>query len=159
MIRRVITFFAAIAASAVSAQQLPSYIERPSDAAGVFAIWRGSGVPPGSEKWTWHEQQMEMPGSTKPTRMVRNVVIPTVTMFKPAAGAANGTALIVAPGGAFSFLMIDYEGYCGIVRHSTLWLLCRIRHSNHRHSFIFAAVRPCPQRPPRASGRLANGHC
>jgi acetyl esterase/lipase len=43
--------------------------------------------------------------------MVRNVVIPTVTMFKPAAGTANGTALIVAPGGAFSFLMIDYEGY------------------------------------------------
>ena len=29
--------------------------------------------------------------------MVRNVVIPTVTMFKPAAGTANGTAFTVAP--------------------------------------------------------------
>src|SRR6059058_3655629 len=33
----------------VSAQHLPSYIERPSDAAGVFAIYPGNGVPPGSE--------------------------------------------------------------------------------------------------------------
>ncbi len=97
--------------SAVSAQQLPSYIERPPDAAGVFAIWPGSGVPPGSEKWTWHEQTMQAPGSNVPNRMVRNVVIPTVTMFKPAAGTSNGTALIVAPGGAFTFLMVDYEGY------------------------------------------------
>jgi len=43
--------------------------------------------------------------------MVRNVVIPTVTMFKPAAGTANGTSVIVAPGGAFHVLMVDYEGY------------------------------------------------
>jgi acetyl esterase/lipase len=54
---------------------------------------------------------MEMPGTTKPNRMVRNVVIPTVTMLKPGPGTANGTSLIVAPGGAFSFLMIDHEGY------------------------------------------------
>lgn len=111
MIRLVTIFLAAVAASVTSAQQLPSYIERPSDAAGVFAIWPGSGVPQGSEKWTWHEQQMQMPGSATPNPMVRNVAIPTVTMFRPAAGAANGTAVIVAPGGAFSFLMVDYEGY------------------------------------------------
>ena len=43
--------------------------------------------------------------------MARNVVIPTVTMFKPNAGAANGTSLIIAPGGAFRFLMMDKEGY------------------------------------------------
>jgi acetyl esterase/lipase len=125
MIRLVTICFAAIGASVASAQQLPSYpgaqdglqrvvrvdTERPSDAADVFVIWPGSGVPPGSEKWSWHEQQMQMPGSTTPNPMVRNVVIPTVTMFRPAAGTANGTALIVAPGGAFSFLMVDYERY------------------------------------------------
>jgi len=43
--------------------------------------------------------------------MVRNVVVPTVTVFTPEAGKANGTAVIVAPGGAFHFLMVDYEGY------------------------------------------------
>ena len=96
-----------------SAQHLPSYIERPSDAAGVFAIYPGNGVPPGSEQWTWHEQTMQvsMFGSTAPTTMVRNVVIPTLTMFQPAAGTANGTSLIVAPGGAFRFLTMDAEGY------------------------------------------------
>src|SRR5438105_6773583 len=89
----------------VSAQHLPSYIERPSDAAGVFAIYPGNGVPPGSEKWTWHEQTMQvsMFGSTAPTTMVRNVVIPTLTMFQQAAGTANSTSHIVAPGGALRF--------------------------------------------------------
>jgi acetyl esterase/lipase len=95
----------------VSAQQLPSYIKRPSDAAGVFAIYPGTGVPPGSEKATWREQTMQAPGFTGPGGMVRNVVIPTITMFKPAAGKANGASLIVAPGGAFRFLTMDKEGY------------------------------------------------
>jgi len=103
---------ATLVTSTVNAQQLPSYVERPADAAGVFAIWPGSGVPPGSEKWNWHEQTVQVPGSKVPTRMVRNVVIPTVTMYQPPARrAANGTALIVAPGGAFNFLMMDTEGY------------------------------------------------
>ena len=97
----------------MSAQHLPSYIERPPADAGVFAIYPGNGVPPGSEQWTWHEQTMQIPmsGSTAPTTMVRNVVILTVTMFKPAADTANGTSLIVAPGGAFRFLTMDTEGY------------------------------------------------
>jgi acetyl esterase/lipase len=97
----------------VSALHLPSYIERPSDAADVFAVYPGNGIPPASEKWSWHEQMMQVPmsGSTALTTMVRNVVIPTVTLFKPAAGTANGTSLIVAPGGAFRFLMMDSEGY------------------------------------------------
>ena len=48
------------------------------DAAGVFPIWPGT--PPGSESWTWREQ---MTGAA-PNRMVRNVAIPTLTMYKPA---------------------------------------------------------------------------
>jgi hypothetical protein len=107
----VIAFLITLGVSTASAQQLPSYIERPPDAAGVFAIYPGTGVPLGSEKWNWHEQTMQVPGFTGPNGMVRNVVIPTVTMFKPAAGTANGTSLIVAPGGAFRFLMMDKEGY------------------------------------------------
>jgi hypothetical protein len=114
MKRFVVVALAGLVASVVSVQQLPSYIDRPSDAAGLFAIWPGSGVPPGSEKWTWHEQSMDVPGNTSPNRMVRNVVIPTLTMFKPVAGKANGTALIVAPGGAFRFLMVDFEGYAWV---------------------------------------------
>ena len=74
------------------------------DAAGVFAIWPGT--PPGSESWTWHEQTDNRGGN----RMIRNVVIPTVTMYNPAPAKANGASVIIAPGGAFRFLMVDYEG-------------------------------------------------
>jgi acetyl esterase/lipase len=96
-----------------SARHLSSSIERPSDAAGVFAIYPGNGIPPGSEKWTWYEQTMHvpMPGRSTPMTMVRNVVLPTLTLFRPAEGTANGTSLIVAPGGAFRFLTMDSEGY------------------------------------------------
>lgn len=83
----------------------------PPDATELFVIWPDTGIPPGSEEATWHEQAMQPPGSSIPNEMVRNVVIPTLTMFKPAAGTANGTALIIAPGGAFHFLMMYHEGY------------------------------------------------
>src|SRR5215472_6121679 len=74
------------------------------DAAGGFAIWPG--IPPGSENWTWHEQTGLQGGS----RMVRNIATPSLTMYKPAPGKANGASVIIAPGGAFRFLMVDYEG-------------------------------------------------
>src|ERR1051326_7679008 len=74
------------------------------DAAGVFAIWPGPA--PGSENWTWREQS----GTRGGNRMVRNVVTPTLTMYKPPAGQTNGASVIIAPGGAFRFLMADYEG-------------------------------------------------
>src|SRR2546430_13151112 len=91
-----------------SAQHLPSYIERPSDAAGVFAIYPGNGVPPGSEQWTWHEQTMQvsMFGSTAPTTMVRNCVIPTLTIFQPAGGTPNGRCLFARPGGDIGLLTV-----------------------------------------------------
>ena len=78
-------------------------VDLPSGAADVFTIWPGTGIPPEAETSTWHEQAMQPPESSIPNEMVRNVVVPTLTMFKPAAGTANGTAIIVAPGGAFIF--------------------------------------------------------
>lgn len=86
---------------------VPAYVERPADAAGIYTIYPGMGVPPGSENWTWQERTTAFQGD----RMARNVVIPTVTVFKPAVGTANGTALIVAPGGAFHFMVMEKEGY------------------------------------------------
>ena len=97
-----------LASATAAAQQLPSYIQSPDGADGVFAIWPGT--PPGSENATWHEQSSQS-GPVVPNHMVRNVAVPTVTLFKPAPATANGTAIIIAPGGAFMFLMVDYEGY------------------------------------------------
>lgn len=44
------------------------------------------------------------------SRIVRNVTRPTLTVFQPDLAKANGTALIIAPGGAFHLLSIDNEG-------------------------------------------------
>jgi len=90
------------------------------DAEAVLRIWPGNGVPPGSESWTWQESTMQIPWSALPRRLSRNVVVPTVTVFRPAPGKANGAGMIVAPGGAFHFLMIDYEGY-----DMARWLVAR----------------------------------
>lgn len=42
---------------------------------------------------------------------VRNVTYPTLTPVLPKPGTANGTAVIVAPGGGFMFLSMDSEGW------------------------------------------------
>jgi acetyl esterase/lipase len=44
-------------------------------------------------------------------REVRNVTAPVLVPVLPAAGKANGTAVIVAPGGGFLGLSIDNEGF------------------------------------------------
>ncbi|RST32168.1 alpha/beta hydrolase [Sphingomonas ginkgonis] len=44
-------------------------------------------------------------------RVVRNVTAPTLTPFLPAPGKATGTAVIVAPGGGFTMLSMDNEGW------------------------------------------------
>jgi acetyl esterase/lipase len=77
----------------------------------VWRIWPGTGNPPGSEAWDWSERTTQVPWTTVPRLYARNVVIPTVTVHRPAKGKANGTALIVAPGGAFHFLMMEHEGH------------------------------------------------
>ncbi len=43
--------------------------------------------------------------------MVRNVTRPTLTPFLPKRGKATGTAVIVAPGGAFVGLAMQHEGW------------------------------------------------
>jgi acetyl esterase/lipase len=77
-----------------------------SDAAqsqAVVQLWPG--VAPGSE----NARQIEKV-STAAFRMVRNVVEPMLTVYRPEAALATGTGVIIAPGGAFRFLAMDYEG-------------------------------------------------
>src|SRR4051794_38678825 len=101
---RTFSFLSALLTTACLLAQTPPPPLTP-DAAGVFNIWPQN-PPPGSEGWNWREQLENRNGN----RMVRNVVTPTLTLYKPAAGKANGTSVIIAPGGAFRFLMVDYEG-------------------------------------------------
>lgn len=67
-----------------------------------------SGKAPGSEKWDW--QEAEMYSDMWQTRVVYNVATPTLTAYLPPPATANGTAVIVCPGGGFHALSIDSEG-------------------------------------------------
>lgn len=66
------------------------------------------GKPPGSENWTWQEK--DNANSLFKTRVVYNVVQPTLSVYLPPAALATGTAIIIAPGGAFHTLSIESEG-------------------------------------------------
>lgn len=66
------------------------------------------GKPKGSENWTWKEQISTENDFNTP--VVYNVTQPTLTAYLPPYYQANGTAVIIAPGGAFHTLSIDHEG-------------------------------------------------
>ena len=67
-----------------------------------------SGKAKGSENWDYTEQEMFSEGIKK--RVVYNVSQPSLLVYAPPAALANGTSVIVCPGGAFGFLSIDSEG-------------------------------------------------
>lgn len=67
-----------------------------------------SGEAPGSEEWNWNEA--EMYSDLWETRVVYNVSKPTLTAYFPPVTVANGTAVVICPGGAFHALSIDSEG-------------------------------------------------
>ena len=73
----------------------------------VIQIYHG--VAPGSESWTWSEAESQ--NSTSQMKVVYNVTKPSLTVFQPEEGKANGTAVVIAPGGAFHILAIEHEGY------------------------------------------------
>lgn len=71
----------------------------------IILLWPDGA--PGSETWTQVETESIMPPDT---RVIRNVTQPTLTVYQPNPERANGTSVIVCPGGAFHLLAIDHEG-------------------------------------------------
>ncbi len=71
----------------------------------VIPVWPGAA--PGSENWTQKEVEFL---SQQKEAMVRNIVRPTLTAFLPDKVKANGTAVIVCPGGGFRLLSLQSEG-------------------------------------------------
>jgi acetyl esterase/lipase len=49
-------------------------------------------------------------GVSADTTMLRNVSRPTLTVYRPAKGAANGASVVVCPGGGWSILAWQHEG-------------------------------------------------
>ena len=66
-----------------------------------------NGAAPGSESWTYNEQEYK-PGTNE--ALIYNVSHPTLTVYPPDAGTSNGTAVIVCPGGGFYILAAIHEG-------------------------------------------------
>ncbi len=68
-------------------------------------LWPGTA--PGSQTWTQKEVQYL---NDQNQQMIRNVVTPSLTVYRPASVKPEGTAIIIAPGGGFRFLSRQTEG-------------------------------------------------
>jgi acetyl esterase/lipase len=91
--------------------------------AGALAADDHERAQPGAD---WHQDQPGapvpiwpegVPGAIKDggpetltDGILRNVHVPSLTPYLPPAGRANGTAVIVCPGGGYTVLAIDHEG-------------------------------------------------
>ena len=84
---------ASLAAASLSAQE---------------AIRVYSGAAPGSEEANYPEKQYF--SKVWNTEVVTNVTQPTLTVYKPDPARANGTSVVICPGGAFMALSIASEG-------------------------------------------------
>jgi acetyl esterase/lipase len=68
-----------------------------------------AGVAPGSE--SWKQQEREIVDAQSNQRMVVNVVRPTLTVVPADPAKANGTGVVICPGGGFIALSVDSEGF------------------------------------------------
>ena len=66
------------------------------------------GPAPGSESWT-HQERANFSDLWQ-TQVVFNVADPTLTLVAPDPNHANGTGIVICPGGGFHALSIDSEG-------------------------------------------------
>lgn len=67
------------------------------------------GAAPGSEQWQRREAEHFNPRWQ--TQVVFNVTDPTLTFVPPDPANANGTAIVICPGGGFHALSINSEGF------------------------------------------------
>ena len=67
-----------------------------------------AGTAPGSVEESYKEK--EYFSKTWNEEVVTNVTSPTLTVYKPAPGTSNGSAIVICPGGGFIALSINSEG-------------------------------------------------
>ncbi len=57
------------------------------------------------------DEELSEPGKEPGHSSLSKVSRPTLTIFLPAKGTANGAAVVICPGGGYSHLAIDHEGF------------------------------------------------
>ena len=92
--------FCAVAARLVSAEAFMT-------SAPMIKVWPG--VAPGSEGKTAPERWVAG-GRPDAFHRVTDIHAPSLTIYLPAKDKATGTAVIIAPGGAHRYLVVDLEG-------------------------------------------------
>ncbi len=105
--RTPICFAIVLGLAVASWAQTPLHLTPPDREIQLYA-----GAAPGSEKWNWVERTFT---TRRGSDVTQNVVHPVMQYYAPDRTKACGTAMIVAPGGGFTALMIRYEGL-GIAR-------------------------------------------
>lgn len=65
------------------------------------------GKPTGSENWNW--EQKETDKNPYHVKVLYNITEPALVAYLPTPDLAKGTAVIIAPGGGFHIVGIDYE--------------------------------------------------
>lgn len=78
---------------------------RPPGQPQVIPLWRE-----GEIDTTGWDQPEEILYHNPSLKVIRNVSRPSLTAFLPEPACANGSAVIVAPGGAYHFLAFEHEG-------------------------------------------------
>ncbi|HWW29112.1 MAG TPA: alpha/beta hydrolase [Steroidobacteraceae bacterium] len=91
----------------LSLAQVPPVLEQPVASRPVIPVWPGT-MPGTARPASQHESTMVVPYDHM--HIVRNVTVPTLTLFLPKSNPSK-TAVIVAPGGGFRVLAIEAEGY------------------------------------------------
>ncbi len=74
----------------------------------VIKLWPGKA--PGETKEIGPERYLEAKKGQSEVRRLTDVSEPTIAIYAPPADKANGTAVIVAPGGGYSILADEHEG-------------------------------------------------
>ncbi|MBA4191755.1 MAG: xylanase [Planctomycetaceae bacterium] len=74
----------------------------------VVKLWPGKA--PGETKEIGPERYLEAKKGQLEVKRLTDVSEPTIAIYAPPADKANGTAVIVAPGGGYSILAIEHEG-------------------------------------------------
>ena len=66
-----------------------------------------NGAAPGSERWNWNEKEFIDHNS----KLIYDVSHPSLEVFLPQDSIANGTSIVICPGGGFCLLEIENEGW------------------------------------------------